>query len=69
MQLQPNYIVNSYNHKIAVQLDIQTYEKIVETLENYALYQYIEDNQNSEKLSLKEAKKYYQSLKENTSRI
>ena len=69
MQLQPNYIVDSHNHKIAVQLDIQTYEKITETLENYALYQYIEDNQNSEKLSLKEAKKYYQSLKENASRI
>ena len=69
MQLQPNYIVDRYNHKIAVQLDIQTYEKITETLENYALYQYIEDNQNSEKLSLKEAKKYYQFLKENTSRI
>jgi hypothetical protein len=69
MQLQPNYIVDRYNHKIAVQLDIQTYEKITETLENYALYQYIEDNQNSEKLSLKEAKKYYQSLKENASRI
>jgi hypothetical protein len=39
MQLQPNYIVDSHNHKIAVQLDIKTYEKTTETLENYALYQ------------------------------
>jgi len=33
MQLQPNYIVDSNNHKIAVQLDIQTYEKITQTLD------------------------------------
>jgi len=67
MQLQPNYIVDSHNHKIAVQLDIKTYEKITETLENYALYQFIQDNKNDEKLSLNDAKKYYQSLKENAS--
>ncbi len=67
MQLQPNYIVDSHNHKIAVQLDIQTYEKITETLENYALYQFMQDNKNDEKLSLNDAKKYYQSLKENAS--
>ena len=67
MQLQPNYIVDNHNHKIAVQLDIQTYEKITETLENYALYQYMQDNKNDEKLSLKDAKEYYQSLKVNAS--
>ena len=67
MQLQPNYIVDSHNHKIAVQLDIKTYKKITETLENYALYQFIQDNKNDEKLSLNDAKKYYQSLKENAS--
>ena len=67
MQLQPNYIVDSHNHKIAVQLDIQTYEKITETLENYALYKFMQDNNNGEKLSIKDAKKYYQSLKENAS--
>ena len=59
MQLQPNYIVDSRNHKIAVQLDIQTYEKITETLENYALYQFMQDNKNNEKLSLKDTKQYY----------
>ncbi len=67
MQLQPNYIVDSHNHKIAVQLDIQTYEKITKTLENYALYQFMQDNKNDKKISLKDAKKYYKSLKENAS--
>jgi len=56
MQLQPNYIVDSHNHKIAVQLDIQTYEKTTETLENYALYKFIQDNKDDEKLSIKDAK-------------
>ena len=63
MELQPNYIIDNENHKIAVQLDIKTYEKITETLENYALYQLMEENKNDEKLSLEDAKKYYQSLK------
>ena len=69
MQLQPNYIVDNHNHKIAVQLDIQTYEKIIETLENYGLYHYIADNKDDEKLSLTEAQKYYQSLKNNANRV
>jgi hypothetical protein len=63
MELQPNYIIDNENHKIAVQLDIKTYEKITDTLENYALYQFMEENKNDEKLSLEDAKKYYQSLK------
>ncbi len=65
MQLQPNYIVDNQNQKIAVQLDIQTYEKITETLENFALFKFMEENKKDEKLSLSEAKKYYQTLKEN----
>jgi len=63
MQLQPNYIVDGHNHKIAVQLDIQTYEKITETLENYALFKFMDENKDDEKLSLKDAKAYYASLK------
>jgi hypothetical protein len=63
MELQPNYIIDNENHKIAVQLDIKTYKKITDTLENYALYQLMEENKNDEKLSLEDAKKYYQSLK------
>lgn len=63
MELQPNYIIDNENHKIAVQLDIKTYEKITDTLENYALYKLMEENKHDEKLSLEDAKKYYQSLK------
>ncbi len=63
MQLQPNYIIDNKNNKIAVQIDIETYEKITEALENFALYKLIEENKDEEKLSLNEAQEYYQNLK------
>jgi len=44
MQLQPNYIVDNHNHKIAVQLDIKTYEKITDALEDYALFKFMDEN-------------------------
>jgi len=61
MQRQPNYIIDNQNHKIAVQLD----KKITETLENYVLFQFMKKNKKDDKLSLREAKKYYKSLKAN----
>jgi len=66
MQLQPNYIVDNHNHKIAVQLDIKTYEKITDVLEDYALFKFMDENKDDEKLSLKDARAYYTSLKQDT---
>ena len=65
MCINPNYIVDNQNHKIAVQLDINTYNQITETLENFALYKLMEENNDNETLSLKDARKYYKSLKQN----
>ncbi len=66
MQLQPNYIVDNHNHKIAVQLDMKTYEKITDVLEDYALFKFMDENKDDEKLSLKDARAYYTSLKQDT---
>ena len=66
MQLQPNYIVDSHNQKIAVQLDIKTYEKITDALEDYALFRFMDENRDDEKLSLKEARALYASLKQDS---
>ncbi len=66
MQLQPNYIVDNHNHKIAVQLDIKTYEKITDVLEDYALFKFMDENKDDEKLSLKDAKTLYASLKQDS---
>jgi hypothetical protein len=65
MCINPNYIVDDENHRIAVQIDIKTYEQITETLENFALYKLMEENEDNETLSIKDAKEYYKSLKEN----
>jgi len=65
MCINPNYIVDNQNKKIAVQLDIDTYNKITETLENFALYKLMEEDNDNETLSLKDAREYYKSLKQN----
>ncbi|MCK9396281.1 MAG: hypothetical protein M0Q44_11900 [Methylobacter sp.] len=61
MELKRQYIVDEDNHKVAVQLDIDTFEKIEDVLENYALVQFINADE-SETLSIEEAKKYYATL-------
>jgi len=55
MELKRQYIVDEDNHKVAVQLDIDTFEKIEDVLENYALVQLINADE-SELLDIKEAK-------------
>ncbi len=59
------YIVDENNKKIAVQLDIETFEKIEELLENYGLAKLITENQTEEKFSVAEAKTFYNSLEKN----
>ena len=56
------YIVDEQDKKIAVQIPIETFEKIEEVLENYALVQLIKENEGEEVLGLREAKAYYDRL-------
>lgn len=61
-EIKRKYIVDEKNRKIAVQLDLNTFNKIEEILENYALVQLIKENKDDELLNLKEAKRYYDNL-------
>lgn len=61
MELNRQYIVDEDNQKVAVQLDIATFEKIENVLENYALVQLINGDE-SEAMTLEDAKKYYATL-------
>ncbi len=63
--IRPKYIVDENNKKIAVQLDINTFEKIEEILENFALVQLIKETEKEEKLSVHEAKDFYKTLDKN----
>lgn len=61
-ELKKSYIVDEQNRKIAVQLDIETFNKIEEVLENFALARLMEENDDEDLLELNEALAYYQSL-------
>ena len=61
MELRRQYIVDEDNQKVAVQLDTNTFEKIENVLENYALVQLMNDN-DSEVITIENAKKYYATL-------
>jgi len=56
MEFKRQYIINEYNQKIAVQLDIDTFEKIENVLENYDLAQLISAS-DSESLNIEQIKK------------
>jgi hypothetical protein len=62
MKIDPKYIVAESNRKIAVQIDIKTFEKIEEILENYGLMQFMSSEDSEEALDLDQARSYYKSL-------
>ncbi|MGH8499669.1 MAG: hypothetical protein ACRERV_12820 [Methylococcales bacterium] len=64
MEIKRTYIVDECNRKIAVQLDIETFEKIEEAIENYGLSQLMQvDEPNNEQLDFDQAREYYQTLR------
>ncbi len=63
LTIKKQYIVDENDRKVAVQLDIETFEKIEQVLEDYALGELIKENKPKEKLSLQEAKEFYKNLK------
>ncbi len=60
--IKKKYIVDENNKKIAVQLDIGTFNKIEEIIENYSLAQLMKENDSSKALRIEEAKEFYSKL-------
>ena len=60
--LQRKYIVDENNKKVAVQLDIETFNRIEDIMENYSLYHLMQENGEDEILDLRTAKNYYSKL-------
>ncbi|MEF9475724.1 MAG: hypothetical protein L0958_03340, partial [Candidatus Mariimomonas ferrooxydans] len=48
---------------VAVQIPIEEFERMEEIIENYGLSKLMDEVKNDERLSIEDAKKYYQSLK------
>ena len=62
LAIKKEYIVTDDNKK-AVLIDIDTFDKMEEIIENYGLAKYMAEVKNEEDLSLIDAKKYYSTLK------
>ncbi len=63
MNIKRQYIIDEQNRKIAVQLDIKTFERIEELLENYALHRLMEKSDKAdETLDLAAAEQFYSEL-------
>ena len=60
--INKRYIVDEQNKKVAVQIPIDTFEKIEEILENYALVQLMKENENEDVVGVSEARIYYDNL-------
>jgi hypothetical protein len=63
MNIERQYIVNEQNQCVAVQIDIKTFERIEELLENYALSRLMAETDDEETLDLPQAKSFYETLK------
>jgi len=62
LDIKKTYVTDSKKRPVAVQVDIQTFEKMEQLLEDYALGQFIGENDPDDVLSVAEAKAYYESL-------
>ena len=61
-EIKRTYIIDEQNRKLAVQIDIDTFNKIEELLENYGLVQLMDEATDEEALELNDAMAYYQTL-------
>lgn len=60
--IKKQYVLNENQKPVAVMLDIKTFDKIEEALENYGLMQFIAENKREAPLKVAEAKAYYNKL-------
>ena len=63
VEIKKLVLTDDKKRPVAVQVDINTFNKIEQLLEDYALGQFIEENDPSENLTLSEAKEAYRKLK------
>jgi len=63
LKINKNIVLDENQKPIAVQIPIDEFERLEEIIENYGLAKMMDEVRDDERLSFKEAKKYYQSLK------
>jgi hypothetical protein len=65
LKINKSIILDESKNPIAVQIPIKEFEQLEEIIENYGLSKLIDEVSHDETLSVKDAKKHYQSLKQN----
>jgi hypothetical protein len=63
LTIKKKYLTDEKKRPVAVQVDIETFDKIEQIIEDYALGQFIEENSSHDNLSLNEAEEYYRKIK------
>jgi hypothetical protein len=61
-EIRKRYVVDEENRRVAVQIDLETFEKIENLLENHALFEFLSENKEDDVLDLDAAKKFYAGL-------
>ncbi len=59
LKIKKKHIVDEKKQPFAVQVDIETFEKMERLIEDYALGQLIKENDPGEVLTIEESKDYY----------
>lgn len=63
LKIHKNIVLDENQKPIAVQIPIGDFERLEEIIENYGLAKLMDEVKGDERLSIEEAKSYYQSLK------
>ncbi len=61
-EIPKRYVVDEENRRVAVQIDLATFEEIENLLENRALFELMTEDGDRETLDLDAARKYYAGL-------
>ncbi|TKJ35277.1 MAG: hypothetical protein CEE38_15735 [Planctomycetes bacterium B3_Pla] len=63
LKIRKNIVLDENQKPTAIQIPIEDFERLEEIIENYGLAKLMNEVNNDERLSIEEAKNYYQSLK------
>jgi F0F1-type ATP synthase beta subunit len=65
LTIHKKIVLDEDQKPMAVQIPIEEFEQLENIIENYGLSKLMDEAKNEERLSVENAKKYYQSLKQN----
>ncbi len=63
LKIHKNFVLDEQQNPIAVQIPIEEFKQMEDLIENYGLSKLMDETQDEERMSLEDAKAYYQSLK------